>query len=105
MDLSFDVLISVVDELVKIIIAQFVVGLQRIGEDFASRLHMLLYKAMKFPSLPSFGDGYFDTTLPFKKADDECLVLASGPGDLLGTNPLVHVPGFAADERLIDLDL
>ena len=83
MDMTFDIFFGLVNELVRVIAAQFAVGLQSIRKEFGTRLDMLLDKAVEFATLAGFRN---TRTLPLRSKRPTTSVLSLPPMDLSSTS-------------------
>lgn len=104
-DMAFDVLHGVVNDLVNVLGIQAFIRLEGIREQFGSGFDVCFDMGLKRLFLATVNNRGSYHPATFQNANHHCLILASSPGNLAAPNILVHVPGFLADERLIDFDL
>jgi len=103
-DVALHILHGMIYDLVKVLFTQTLIRFQGIGEQFRSSFHVGFDVGLENVLLTAIDYGSPHGAATFQHANHHRLVLAASPGDLASLDVLVHVPGFLADERLIDFD-
>jgi hypothetical protein len=103
-DISPRVLYSVIHNGVLVVSRQSVVGLQRVAEQRRTSRNVRFDLPMKFMLAPRGDRERANFTAALNHSEGNSFVLATCAGNNALPAIPVHVPGFAADERLINLN-
>jgi hypothetical protein len=104
-DVATDVLDSMIDDGMLIIVFQAIVGFQGVTEDSAASLNALANDRLKITFLARVNVTGNDFATTLHHSEHDLFALRTAPANCLFPFVLVHVPRLAADERFVNLNL
>ena len=104
MDAPVDVFDGVVNNPVRVVGRQTLVGKQRVSVERRARFDMLFDFRLQDSFLAAGNNGSANASAALQDAHDGGLIFGSCASDAALANAQVHIAGFAADESLIGFD-